>query len=285
MGYYEYLGKEVKVVIDRPIGSKHPDYELIYPINYGYIPDSKAGDGEEIDAYLVGIDEPLEKYCGIVKALVIREDDVENKLVVIPDHLEVDERMIAEAIQFQESYFKTRIILNQKIIGNSLILRPLNKVDPLMIQEAFADQGWTKPASQYEQYLAWQEEGLRDIIVAQFNKEFAGYLTIQWQSENQTFANAKIPEIVDFNVLKKFQRKGIGSVLMDEAESRIGQVSEISGIGVGVTADYGPAHVLYIKRGYIPDGKGIKENNKPLSFGDQISIHDGIVIHLTKNLK
>lgn len=121
-----------------------------------------------------------------------------------------------------------------------------------MISAAFTRQGWNKPVSQYERYCRLQNEGTRDVLLAEWDGDFAGYLTIQWISHYQPFREASIPEIVDFNVLKKYQRRGIGSALLDEAEMRIKRVSVRAGIGVGMTRDYGPAQILYVKRGYVP---------------------------------
>ena len=64
MNNKEYLGKIIKVVIDRPIGSKHPKYDLIYPINYGYVPNTISGDNEELDCYVLGVNKPLKEFKG-----------------------------------------------------------------------------------------------------------------------------------------------------------------------------------------------------------------------------
>ena len=54
------IGKKVEVIVDRPLGSRHPEYEdMLYPINYGYVPDIIAGDGEEQDAYILGVRGPV----------------------------------------------------------------------------------------------------------------------------------------------------------------------------------------------------------------------------------
>lgn len=156
--------------------------------------------------------------------------------------------------------------------------------DCTLISAAFQRQGWDKPVEQYERYFLLQEGGIRDIIIAELAQEFAGYLTIQWKSNYGPFQEKGIPEIVDFNVLQKYQRKGIGSNLMEEAEKRIKRVSPICGLGVGLVKDYGAAQILYIKRGYIPDGRGLTSNAKQLKYGDKITIDDGIVLHLTKQL-
>ena len=165
-----------------------------------------------------------------------------------------------------------------------LLLRKIKKSDPPKISQAFLSQGWNKPTSQYEQYFQYQENGERDIIIAELDGAFAGYLTIKWKSDYPPFQEKGIPEIVDFNVLKKYQRHSIGTRLMNEAENRIQKVSEFAGIGFGVYQDYGAAQILYIKRGYIPDGRGLIQNSVSLKYGDSITIDDSIVFCLIKKL-
>lgn len=166
-----------------------------------------------------------------------------------------------------------------------LELRAIRKTDCQIISQAFQQQqSWNKPVAQYEQYFDEQEEGVRDVILAMVNQEFAGYLTIKWTSDYLPFRKKAIPEIVDFNVLKKFQRRGIGTSLMDEAESRIKSVSDYVGIGFGVYKDYGAAQILYILRGYVPDGNGLVKNSIPLVPGETVTIDDRIVLFLTKKL-
>ena len=80
----KYLGKIVKVVMDRPLGSKHPKHGYVYPVNYGYIPDTKSGDGEELDAYVLGVNEPLQEFEGQVIAIIHRTNDNDDKLIVVP---------------------------------------------------------------------------------------------------------------------------------------------------------------------------------------------------------
>jgi len=165
-----------------------------------------------------------------------------------------------------------------------LKLKEIKRTDCQNISESFQKQGWNKPISQYEKYVEYQEKGERDVIVAELNQEFAGYLTIKWVSDYTPFQKEGIPEIVDFNVLKKYQRIGIGTSLMDEAEKRIKRVSDYAGIGFGVYKDYGAAQILYINRGYKPDGNGLVKNSIPLKYGDVITVDDSIVFCLTKKL-
>lgn len=111
MDYTAYLGKYVKVVMDRPLGVKHPQYGHIYTLNYGYIPGTLAGDGEEVDAYIIGEFEPLETYEGYVVALIKRTNDVEDKLVVCKEQDKYSKEAIAALVEFQERFFTSKIVM------------------------------------------------------------------------------------------------------------------------------------------------------------------------------
>lgn len=104
--------KTVTVIIDRPLGSCHPDYpNTYYPINYGYIKGTMAADGEEQDAYILGVSEPISKFKGKVIAVIKREDDIEQKLVVVPDGVSFTKEEIENLTYFQEKYFTSKIVL------------------------------------------------------------------------------------------------------------------------------------------------------------------------------
>ncbi|HEU4745391.1 MAG TPA: GNAT family N-acetyltransferase [Anaerolineales bacterium] len=164
-------------------------------------------------------------------------------------------------------------------------IRPLEINDIPEIAKAFKELGWNKPASQYERYLAQQELGVRDVYVAFVDGQFAGYLTICWESSYRPFLVNSIPEIVDFNVLPKFRRMRIGTQLMDKAESEIAKVSPVAGIGVGMTGDYGAAQKLYILRGYIPDGRGLHWRDHHVHYREDVTVDDDLALYLTKELK
>lgn len=170
-------------------------------------------------------------------------------------------------------------------MSNRISIRDLVASDAEMISHAFAEQGWNKPTEKYQKYLFESAEHKRVALIGQYAGEFAGYLTIVWDSDYSPFQMNHIPEIVDFNVLTKFQRRGIGMALMDEAERRILKRSAVAGIGVGLTPDYGAAQILYVKRGYVPDGRGIFQNGKHLEYGDQARIDDDLTLYLTKALR
>ncbi|HSX25251.1 MAG TPA: inorganic pyrophosphatase [Candidatus Andersenbacteria bacterium] len=107
----QFLGKEVEIIFDRPFGSRHPVFGFIYEVNYGYVKGVKSPDGENLDVYFLGSNEPLEKGYGIVKAIIHRFDDDDDKLVVMPKDLEISDEEIEKAVHFQEKYFKHEIIL------------------------------------------------------------------------------------------------------------------------------------------------------------------------------
>ena len=104
------IGQRVTVTVDRPMGSAHPEHPgLIYPVNYGYVPGVMAPDGEEQDAYLLGLDAPVTEFTGRVVAIVHRLNDVEDKWVVAPDGQRFTRDEIRRQIDFVEQYFQTEI--------------------------------------------------------------------------------------------------------------------------------------------------------------------------------
>ena len=104
------IGDIVKVTVDRPLGSYHPKHEdIYYPINYGYIEGIMAPDGEEQDAYILGVDKPVKEYVGKVIAIIHRFDDVEEKWVVAPENISFTLDDIMDQVKFQEQYFKSEI--------------------------------------------------------------------------------------------------------------------------------------------------------------------------------
>lgn len=106
----DYIGKIVRVVIDRPLGSKHPKYDYKYPLNYGYVPNTKSGDGEELDAYVLSVFEPLNEYTGQCIAVIHRTDDDDDKLIVVPEGIGLKDTEIEKAVAFQEKWFKHILI-------------------------------------------------------------------------------------------------------------------------------------------------------------------------------
>ncbi|MFA5358946.1 MAG: inorganic diphosphatase [Patescibacteria group bacterium] len=107
----KYLGKVVTIKMDRPIGTEHPKHPgLIYPINYGFVPGNFSPDGEETDAYILGITEPLTEFTGVCIAVIHRTNDADDKLIVVPEGTSFTDEQIKELTYFQEKYYQSEII-------------------------------------------------------------------------------------------------------------------------------------------------------------------------------
>ena len=104
------IGKVVKVIVDRPIGTHHPNHkDLIYSVNYGYVPGVVGGDGRDLDVYLLGVHEPVERYTCKIIGIVHRRDDVEDKLVAAPVGKRYTKEAMEHKIYFQERYFDSYV--------------------------------------------------------------------------------------------------------------------------------------------------------------------------------
>ena len=112
----KYLNQTLTAKIDRPFGSKHPKHGFIYPVNYGYVPGTVSGDGEELDCYVLGVFEPVEEYEGTFIAIVHRTDDDDDKLVIVPEGKTYSDEQIDALTEFQEQYFEHIIIRNEKTL-------------------------------------------------------------------------------------------------------------------------------------------------------------------------
>ncbi|HJD60266.1 MAG TPA: GNAT family N-acetyltransferase [Rickettsia endosymbiont of Omalisus fontisbellaquei] len=150
---------------------------------------------------------------------------------------------------------------------------------------SFAKANLLKPKELFEQYLQEQQEDKRVIWVAYLDDQIAGYITLVWQSQYKCFNEKQIPEIKDLNVLSSFRNLGIGLQLLKTAEEAVSSTGDTVGIGVGLYTDYGAAQRLYVKNGYIPDGKGITYNYKTIEPGTEIILDDDLVLFFTKKLK
>ena len=155
------LGKMVHVEVDRPIGYVHG--QIVYPINYGYIPSVIAGDGEEQDVYILGVDEPLETFEGRVIGAVRRRDDCEDKLVVAPDGMEFHQAQIAEAVHFQEQYFDSTV--------DSLVRRSCGVIPWRLAGEVHeylillqTNNCWSFPKGHMEPWETEEETALRELF-------------------------------------------------------------------------------------------------------------------------
>jgi len=151
---------------------------------------------------------------------------------------------------------------------SNLQIRPMLPEDAPVISAAFQSQGWNKPLSQYLKYYAQQLHNERVVLIATLDNTFAGYITLLWKSPDPYFSEHNIPEIQDFNVLIAYRKRGIGSQLLDAIEEIAFEQHAIVGLSSGLLSDYGSAQRLYVKRGYVPTGEGIKYGTKILQYND-----------------
>lgn len=156
------LGKTVHVQIDRPIGHIHKS--MVYPVNYGFIPGIIAGDGEEQDAYILGVTEPLTAFDGRVVGAIRRQNDCEDKLVVAPEGMVFHQGQIAEAVHFQEQYFNSTIdSLFRKSCGVLAYRGVDGEREYLIVFEQFS-QCWSLPKGHMEAGETEEQTALRELF-------------------------------------------------------------------------------------------------------------------------
>ena len=156
------LGKTVQVIVDRPLGYVH--HGTPYPINYGYIPGVMAADGEEQDAYILGVHEPISHFEGRVIGAVCRKNDVEDKLIVAPEGMRFHQGEIAQAVRFQEQYFSSSILsLFHKSCGVLAWRENEGQKEFLIVFEQFS-QCWSLPKGHMEAGETEAETALRELF-------------------------------------------------------------------------------------------------------------------------
>ena len=174
----EYLGKVITVKIDRPMGSKHPKHNFIYPINYGYIEGTKAGDGGEIYAYILGIFEPISSFKGKVIGIIKRKDDAEDKLVVAEELNDYDKYQIKALTEFQERFFDSEVITLDYLrssIRNTVrgLLRKENKV--LVLEEEYKGEVYYYLPGGGIEFLETSEDALKREMKEELNIDIIDY--------------------------------------------------------------------------------------------------------------
>lgn len=137
----------------------------------------------------------------------------------------------------------------------------------------------------FKRYLKEHTEKNRYVLLAYNDEKIVGYVTLKYVSDYENFAQNNIPEIVDFNVVPRFRKQGIGRKLLKRIES-VAKKSGYAqiGIGVGLSEDYGAAQRLYVKMNYIPDATGLHYDAKPVQKGTTVRVDDSLAVYLIKNL-
>ncbi|MDE7417763.1 MAG: GNAT family N-acetyltransferase [Lachnospiraceae bacterium] len=168
---------------------------------------------------------------------------------------------------------------------NNILIRDMQQSDAQMITEEEIAQGWDASVEKYEMRLRDQNEGKSVALTAEYHGKIAGYINVYLDSKWGAFANQGYPEIVDFGVLEKYRKKGIGSRLMDAAEQIASEYSDIVYLGVGLHTGYGSAQRMYVKRGYIPDGTGVWYKDEICGQYAVCCNDDDLVLYFSKELK
>lgn len=168
--------------------------------------------------------------------------------------------------------------------NETLTIRSMVKSDIEKLVNGFIEQGWHKPYEQFNEYYNQQENNEKLVIIAEVTGEVAGYVTLLPFAKGGPFAYRNIPEIVDFNVLIKYQKRGIGSKIMDIVEKLSKEKNEYVSLSVGLHSGYGSAQRMYVKRGYIPDGTGVWYNGKQLEPYSKCVNDDDLTLYFIKSL-
>ena len=165
-----------------------------------------------------------------------------------------------------------------------IVIRNMQQNDAKIITDEEILQGWHANIEKYEMRLRHQSEGKAVALVAEYKGNVAGYINIYPNATEGAFANQGCAEIVDFSVLEKYRRHGIGSKLMDTGEQIAKEYSDIVCLGVGLHSGYGSAQRMYVKRGYIPDGSGVWYQDKVCEQYADCNNDDDLVLYLSKRV-
>jgi len=166
-----------------------------------------------------------------------------------------------------------------------ILLRNMNSSDPAYFAEEEKKQGWHADESKLMQALADVDKGLAIALTAEYEGVPAGYVRVYRKCHGGPFRERGIPIVVDFNVLEKFRRRGIGSALMEAAEKIAAEYADTVCLGVGLHAGYGSAQRMYVRRGYIPDGSGVWYGDHVCEPYTACENDDDLVLFMSKVLK
>jgi GNAT superfamily N-acetyltransferase len=167
-----------------------------------------------------------------------------------------------------------------------IAIRKIMPADIDRVITQFIAQGDNKPREFWEKYLREHENGERIVIVAEVDGVIAGYVTLFPKAKDAVpYLEAGFPEVKDFHVFEKFQRRGIGAKLMDEIESIAAGFADTVCLGVGLHSGYGSAQRMYVKRGYVFDGSGVWNGNVPAEKYGMVENGDDLLLYMSKKLR
>lgn len=164
-------------------------------------------------------------------------------------------------------------------------IRSIDAGDPAELHKAFLHTPWARDVRVFEEKLAAHRRRERDVLVATVCGEVAAHGMLVWWPEYPPFRQERVPEIQDLNVVPRFRRRGLASALIAEAECRASLRTDRIGIGVGLHASYGAAQRLYVRLGYVPDGRGVSVHGQFPREGEVVRLDDDLVLYFTKCLR
>jgi GNAT superfamily N-acetyltransferase len=164
-------------------------------------------------------------------------------------------------------------------------VRSMVPEDAKILYDTYLLYGWHPEIETYESYYREQEEGVRLVFIAEYDGDVKGQCTLVLHPSEGPWGGKDIPEIVDLTVFFDIHGKGIGTKLLDVAESEASKISDTVFLAVGVHSGYGPAQRIYVKRGYIPDGSGVWYQGKVLDQYAPCVNDDDLLLFMSKSLK
>ena len=169
---------------------------------------------------------------------------------------------------------------------DKLVIRNMEEADAQIFTDEEAAQGWHPDIAKYHARLRDQAEGKCVSLTAVYEGHPAGYVNVSLKGLGGAFSGKGLPEIVDFGVLVKYRRRGIGSRLMDAAEQIAGQYADTVWLGVGLHNGYGSAQRMYVKRGFVPDGTGVWYRGRPCEqYQAGLENDDDLQLFFSKKLR
>ncbi len=170
--------------------------------------------------------------------------------------------------------------------GDDIVIRDMVQPDAEAIAAEERAQGWEQSAQKYCERMSHRDAGRCIALAAEYKGSIAGYISVYPNSEWGALGGKGYPEIVDFGVLEKFRRLGIGSRLMDVAEKIASEYADTVYLEVGLHSGYGSAQRMYAKRGYIPDGSGVWYKNRACPpYDTDCANDDDLVLCMSKKLR
>ena len=167
-----------------------------------------------------------------------------------------------------------------------ICIRDMAAADADIFFNEYTAQGWHPEVAYYLMRIREAGEGKCTALTAEYQGQPAGAVYVYRHAKEGPFKGTDYPEIVDFSVLKKYQRKGVGSRMMDAAERIAARHSDAVCLGVGLCREYGSAQRMYVKRGYIPDGSGVWYQNRPcVQYETVCTVDDDLVLYMSKKLR